>query len=155
MNTWSCLSFHNLIKAVISENLSKGSILNLVKISWSSGGRLKFYRQKVYLLLMLIQLTLLSHDKNEEYPNSFACFSPENDSESHSTHKKSRNIIHEQKVPKSHVQTVWVADMSFFTQRTNVCAFWTSPEIFVGNKLLQWESIWSEGFLNQMSFCAS
>ena len=108
---------------------------------------------------MLIHLTLLSHDMNEEYRKSFACFFPENDSESHiwSTQikKKRHNFIHEQKVPKCHVQTVWVADMSFFTQRTNVCAFWTSLEIFVGNKLLQWESIWSEGFLKQMSFCAS
>ena len=83
MNEWSCLSVHNLIKAVSSENLSKRSILNCVKISWSTGGRLKFYKQKVYLLLMLIHLTLLSHDMNEEYRKSFACFFPENDSESH------------------------------------------------------------------------
>lgn len=32
---------------------------------------------------MLIQFTLLSHDMNEEYRNSFACFFPVNDSESH------------------------------------------------------------------------
>ena len=32
---------------------------------------------------MLIHLTLLSHDMNEEYRKSFACFFPENDSESH------------------------------------------------------------------------
>ena len=161
MNELSCLSVHNLIKAVSSENLSKRSILNWVKISWSTGGRLKFYKQKVFLLLMLIQFTLLSHDMNEEYRNSFACFFPVNDSESHiwsTQNKKNAAILPMSKkcqVPKYHVQTVWVADMSFFTQRTYVCAFWTSSEIFVGNKLLQWESIWSEDFLKQMSFCAT
>ena len=61
--------------------------LKSIRKGFDNEKSLKLYptleKQKVFLLLMLIQFTLLSHDMNEEYRNSFACFFPVNDSESH------------------------------------------------------------------------